>query len=255
MTTICDLYPAIDLRGGRVVRLTKGDYAAETVYGDDPIAVATRFASAGAPWIHVVDLDAARSGDPVNRPVVAAIAEALEGRASIQNGGGVRTVADAEALAAAGVARVVMGSAAIADPRLVVAASEVVPVAVGLDHRDGEIAVHGWTEGSGVQLADALDRFPTASAFVVTDISRDGMLGGPDVDGLAAAVAVSDVPIIASGGVATVADIRALASIAGLGGIITGKAIYERRFTVEQALAALALDDDDDDRDDDMGAS
>jgi phosphoribosylformimino-5-aminoimidazole carboxamide ribotide isomerase len=236
---IIDLYPAIDLRGGRVVRLTKGDYDAETVYGDDPVEMAESFADAGAPWVHVVDLDAARSGDPVNRPVVAAIAAALSGRALLQNGGGVRTIEDARALADAGVSRVVMGSAAVQHPSLVAEAGEIVPVAVGLDHRDGELAVHGWTEGSGVQLDAALDLFPTAAAFVITDISRDGMLSGPDVAGLAAAVNATDVPVIASGGVSSVDDIVALAAIPGLGGIITGKAIYEGRFTVSEALAAL----------------
>lgn len=235
----CDLYPAIDLRGGKVVRLAKGDYAAETIYGDDPVTAALGFTDAGAPWVHVVDLDAARSGDPVNRPVVAAIAAALDGRARLQTGGGVRTVADAEELARAGVDRVVMGSAAMADPSIVTAASGVISVAVGLDHRDGEIAVHGWTEGSGVRLDDALGRFPEAAAFVITDISRDGMLAGPDVEGLAAAVAATTVPVIASGGVASIDDIVALAAIRGLGGIITGKAIYERRFTVAEALTAL----------------
>jgi phosphoribosylformimino-5-aminoimidazole carboxamide ribotide isomerase len=238
MATV-DLYPAIDLRGGRIVRLTKGDYDAETVYGDDPVGVAASFADAGAPWVHVVDLDAARSGDPVNRPVVAAIAAALRGRARLQNGGGVRTLADARALADAGVDRVVMGSAAVSDPELVERAGEVVPVAVGLDHRDGDLAVHGWTEASGVRLGDALRRFPTAAAFVITDISRDGMLTGPDVVGLSAAVAATEVPVIASGGVSSIDDIVSLAAIPGLGGVITGKAIYEGRFTVAEALAAL----------------
>ena len=144
-----DLYPAIDLRDGKVVRLRQGDYDDQTTYGDDPVAVALSFAEAGAIWIHVVDLDAARSGSPLNRPVVAAIASAVAGQASVQTGGGVRTVADAQALADAGVARVVMGSAAVAEPQLVARASEVVAVAVGLDHRDGEVAVNGWTEGSG----------------------------------------------------------------------------------------------------------
>ena len=241
MTAIVDLYPAIDLRGGNVVRLTKGDYALETVYGDDPVAVAQSFVAAGAPWVHVVDLDAARSGDPVNRAVVARIAAAIDGQASLQNGGGVRTLDDAKALADAGVSRVVMGSAAVRDPDLVARASEIVPVAVGLDHRAGELAVHGWTEGSGVRLDDALGRFPTAAAFVITDISRDGMLTGPDVDGLAAAVAATSIPVVASGGVASIDDLVALARIPGLGGIITGKAVYEGRFTVAEALAALQV--------------
>jgi phosphoribosylformimino-5-aminoimidazole carboxamide ribotide isomerase len=233
------LYPAIDVRGGRVVRLTKGDYAAETVYGDDPVAVAVGFAEAGARWIHVVDLDAARSGDPVNRPVVGRVASALAGRCRLQTGGGVRTVADVEALAAAGVARVVMGSAAVHDPYLVHDASAIMPVAVGLDHRDGELAVHGWTEGSGVALADALGMFPTAAAFVITDIARDGMLIGPDVEGLADSVAATDIPVIASGGVGSLADLAELAGVPGLAGVITGKALYEGRFTVAEALAAL----------------
>ena len=197
--------------------------------------------TAGAPWVHVVDLDAARSGDPVNRAGVADSARAVAGEAELQTGGGVRTLADVEALAAAGVSRVVMGSAAVQEPDLVARASEIMPVAVGLDHRDGELAVHGWTAGSGVRLDDALDRFPTAAAFVITDISRDGMLSGPDVDGLAAAVAATPIPVIASGGVASLDDIVALARIPGLGGIITGKAVYEGRFAVADALAALQV--------------
>ncbi len=189
--------------------------------------------------MHVVDLDAARSGSPVNRPVVAAIAAAVAGRARVQTGGGVRTVDDARALADAGVARVVMGSAAVAEPAIVAQVAAVVPVAVGLDHRGGEIAVHGWTAGSGVQLDEALGWFPDAAAFVITDIGRDGMLTGPDVDGLAAAAARTTVPVIASGGVATLADIAALAAVAGIAGVITGKALYEGRFTVAQAIAEL----------------
>ncbi|MEZ5272269.1 MAG: 1-(5-phosphoribosyl)-5-[(5-phosphoribosylamino)methylideneamino]imidazole-4-carboxamide isomerase [Ilumatobacteraceae bacterium] len=235
-----ELYPAIDLRDGKVVRLLQGDYDAQTTYGDDPVAVACGFADAGATWIHVVDLDAARSGSPVNRPVVAAIAAAVAGRARVQTGGGVRTIGDAQSLADAGVARVVMGSAAVADPSLVEAASKVVPVAVGLDHRAGEVAVHGWTEGSGVQLADALGWFPTAAAFVITDIARDGMLAGPDIDGLAEAGRATAIPVIASGGVSSLADIVALKAVPGVDGVITGKALYEGRFTVAEALEVLA---------------
>jgi phosphoribosylformimino-5-aminoimidazole carboxamide ribotide isomerase len=234
-----ELFPAIDLRGGKVVRLTKGDYDAETVYGDDPVAVATSFVDAGATWIHVVDLDAARTGDPANRLAVAAIASEVAGRARVQTGGGVRGLDDVDALRQMGVARVVMGSAAVRSPDLVHAASQLLPVAVGLDHRDGELAVHGWTEASGVRLADALGRFPTASAFVITDIARDGMLTGPDLAGLGAAVAATDIAVIASGGVASLADIEALAAIPGLGGIITGKALYEGRFGVADALGVL----------------
>lgn len=235
-----DLYPAIDLRDGKVVRLRQGDYDDQTTYGDDPVAVALSFADAGARWIHVVDLDAARSGSPLNRPVVAEIASAVSGQARVQTGGGVRTVADAQALADAGVARVVMGSAAVAQPQLVAQASGVVAVAVGLDHRNGEIAVNGWTEGSGVQLADALQWFPMAAVFVITDIARDGMLTGPDIEGLAAAGRATTIPIIASGGVATLADVAALKAVPGITGVISGKALYEGCFTVEQALQELA---------------
>ena len=235
-----DLYPAIDLRDGQVVRLRQGDYDDETVYGADPVAVAVSFAEAGATWIHVVDLDAARSGSPVNRKVVAAVARAVAGQAQVQTGGGVRTVADAQALAASGVARVVMGSAAVADPQLVADACKVVAVAVGLDHRGGEVAVQGWTQASGVQLSDALQWFPTAAAFIITDIARDGMLTGPDVDGLAVAGRATTIPVVASGGVATLADVFALRAVPGITGIIIGKALYEGRFTVRQALQELA---------------
>ncbi len=234
-----DLYPAIDLRGGQVVRLRQGDYADETVYGDDPVAVAKGFAEAGATWIHIVDLDAAKSGDPVNRPIIEAVAEAVSSMAKVQTGGGVRSVDDAHQLARAGVARVVMGSAAVADPSLVAAASEVVGVAVGLDHRDGELATHGWTQGSGLQLDDAYALFPTAEVFVITDIGRDGMLEGPDVEGLTRSALAAGSPVIASGGVATLADIERLARIPGLGGVITGKALYEGRFTVAEAVEVL----------------
>jgi phosphoribosylformimino-5-aminoimidazole carboxamide ribotide isomerase len=235
-----ELYPAIDLRDGQVVRLTKGDYEAQVTYGTDPVAVALEFAGAGAPWIHVVDLDAARSGDPVNRPIVARIVAAVAGAAQVQTGGGVRTVGDVEALAAAGVARVVMGSAAVATPSLVDQAAQMLAVAVGLDHREGDLAVHGWTEQSGLSVIEALQMFPAASAFVITDISRDGMLQGPDIAGLAAAVRASPIPVIASGGVSNLRDVIVLAEIANLGGIIVGKAIYEGRLNVSEAVQSLA---------------
>lgn len=234
-----ELYPAIDLRSGSVVRLRQGDYADETVYGDDPASVARGFADDGATWIHVVDLDAARSGDAVNRDAVGAIVDAVRGRARVQTGGGVRTIDDARDLADRGVSRVVMGSAAVSDPPLVATVSEIVAVAVGLDHRDGDVAVHGWTEGSGLALDDAYGLFPTADVFVITDIGRDGMLAGPDVDGLARSAEVAGAPVIASGGVATLDDIASLSRLRGLAGVITGKALYEGRFTVAEALAAI----------------
>ena len=234
------LYPAIDVFGGKVVRLRQGEYDDSTVYGVDPVAMALSFVDQGATWVHMVDLDAARSGEPVNRSVIAAVARAIAGRASLQVGGGVRTEADAEALAAAGVTRVVMGSAAVADPSLVRRVSDIVSVAVGLDHRNGVAATHGWTESSGVQVDELLAKFPNASAFVITDIARDGMLTGPDVEGLAHAVSQTPIPVIASGGVGSLSHIAELAAVIGLNGVIVGKALYESKFSVSEALAALS---------------
>lgn len=234
------LYPAIDLLDGEVVRLRQGEYGDSTVYGSDPVEVARGFVDAGATWVHMVDLDAARSGRAHNRGLIAAVAGALSGRASVQVGGGVRTVDDARELRDAGVARVVMGSAAVNDPPLVERVAAVVPVAVGLDHRAGNVATHGWTESSGRMVLDVLADYPSASAFVITDISRDGMLVGPDVEGLVAAAAATGVPVIASGGVGTLAHLRELAAFPQLGGVIVGKAIYENRFTVAEALGVLS---------------
>lgn len=240
-----DLYPAIDLRAGRCVRLVEGDFARETVYGEDPVAVARAFADAGATWIHVVDLDAARTGDPVNRPVVSAIAAAVApAGVKVQTGGGVRSVQDAAALLEAGVARVVIGTAAVENPSLVEEVSRRWPgqVAVGLDHRGGEVRLRGWTEGAGRSVSELVPQAVEAgaSAVIVTDISRDGRLAGPDVEGLSALVAETHAPVIASGGVASLEDIRLLASVAGLTGIIAGKAIYEGRLDVRAAIGALA---------------
>jgi phosphoribosylformimino-5-aminoimidazole carboxamide ribotide isomerase len=235
-----ELYPSIDLREGRVVRLRQGDYDRETSYGDDAVAVAEGFCADGAQWIHIVDLDAARSGVATNRGAIAAVVAAVAGSARVQAGGGVRTLDDARAAADAGVARVVMGSAAVADPSLVYAVAEHIPVAVALDHRGGVVAVDGWTAASPLTLASGLDRFPAAAAFVITDIERDGELSGPDLGGIAEAAAATSVPVIASGGVSSLDDVAALAAIDGLGGIITGRALYEQRFTVAEALAVIA---------------
>ena len=235
-----ELYPAIDIRDGRCVRLHQGDFARETVYDADPVHVAKAFADAGARWLHVVDLDAARLGEPVNRLIVEAIVAAVAADGvRVQTGGGVRTVADAAALAVIGVSRVVMGTAALRDPDVVAQASAKVSIAVGLDHRDGELAVHGWTTAGGVKLVDAVSWFPNADAFIVTDIARDGTLEGPDVDGLDALSRTTTVGLIASGGVASLDDLRALSRLK-LAGVITGKALYEGRFTIPQALRALA---------------
>jgi phosphoribosylformimino-5-aminoimidazole carboxamide ribotide isomerase len=238
-----EVYPAIDLRGGRCVRLVEGDFGAETVYADDPVAVAAAFASAGARWIHVVDLDAARMGEPVNRAVVRRIASTVGADVRVQAGGGVRSVDDADALLSAGVSRVVVGTAAVEQPRLVAEIAGRWPgrVAVGLDHRGGEVRVKGWAAGSGRRVADLVPDAMEAGAVavIVTDISRDGRLAGPDLDGLSALVAETGVPIIASGGVRDVADVRALARI-GVIGVIAGKSLYEGTLDLASALAAGA---------------
>jgi phosphoribosylformimino-5-aminoimidazole carboxamide ribotide isomerase len=236
------LYPAIDLRGGRVVRLYQGDFDQETAYGLYPVAVAEGYAAAGATWIHVVDLDAARTGTPGNRTVIAAVAAALRGTGTrIQASGGVRDRASAEALLACGVDRVVLGTAAVEHPELVWDLAGHHQVAVGIDARGGDVAVRGWTEGSGVDLFDLLARFADrgVAAVIVTDIGRDATLRGPDLDGLAAVLDATAIPVIASGGVGTLDDLRALAPL-GLEGAIVGKALYEGRFTVEEAIAACA---------------
>ena len=242
-----DLYPAIDLLGGRVVQLRQGDYDRATDYGGDPAAVAATFVEQGARWIHVVDLDAARTGQPRNRGAVEAIVRAAPA-ARVEVGGGVRDASDAEALLGAGVARVVLGTAAVADPPLVgrLAARHAGGVAVGLDARDGEVAVRGWTAGSGASVLDLVARFAGdgVGAFVVTDIGRDGTLSGPDVRGLVSVLAATDVPVVASGGVGSLDDLRALADLEaggrGLAGAIVGTAIHDGRFSVADALAVLA---------------
>ena len=237
-----DLYPAIDLLGGRCVRLYQGDYDRETVYGDDPVAQARAFEAEGAPWIHVVDLDAARTGEPVNRAVVAAIAAGVS--VPVQSGGGVRDEDAAEALVAAGVARVVVGTAALEDPQFVRRLAARHPVAVGLDARGRDVAVRGWLEGSGSDLLDLASAFEDAgvAALVVTEISRDGTLVGPDVDGLAQVLASTSIPVIASGGVGTLDDLHALTRLESAGrrlsGVIAGRAIYERAFSVAEGGAA-----------------
>ncbi len=233
-----DLYPAIDLRGGRVVRLEQGDFARERMYGSDPLEVARRFVDDGAVWLHIVDLDAAK-GDGNNRAVVKQIAQAVGEHVRVQTGGGVRSVTDAQQLADAGVTRVVMGSAAVREPQLVDDVARIIDVAVGLDHRNGEVATDGWLRGSTLTLTVAVAQYPAAAAFIITDISRDGMLAGPDIDGLRDIATLTTTPIVASGGVAELGDLRELRDVRGLAGVIVGKALYEGRFTTRDALRAL----------------
>ena len=239
-----DLYPAIDIRGGRVVQLQQGDYERETQYDNDPVAVARRFEASGVRWIHVVDLDAARDGSDANLSVIEAICANIS--VPVQTGGGIRSVEDAGNRFGAGVTRVVIGSAAVERPELVDELATLHPgrVAVGLDARGLDVAIHGWADATGadaVALAARFDR-PGVGAMVVTEIGRDGMLQGPDLDQLRAVLGATAVPIIASGGVSSVGDLRDLAAMEVNGrrltGAIAGTAIYEGRFTVEEGIAA-----------------
>jgi len=239
-----DLYPAIDLRGGKVVQLTQGDFDRERIHGDDPVAVARAFVDAGAQWIHTVDLDAARTGEPLNRRLIAAIAGSVD--VPVQAGGGVRSLEDAAELADAGVARVVMGTAAMESPELVEAIAARQPVALGLDVRGREVAVKGWQEGSGTDIADALRRLENvgASAVVVTQIAVEGLMGGPDLEGLAEVLRSTSLDVIASGGVGSLDDLIALDDLVvdgrHLAGAIVGTAIYEGRVPVDEAIRSLA---------------
>ena len=239
------LFAAVDIRNGRCVRLRQGDYGAETVYDTDPVARAVELASQGAGWVHVVDLDGARSGHPDNAAVVTAIAGAVD--VPVQAGGGVRTAATAEAWFAAGVERVVLGTAALRDPELVRGLARSHRIAVGLDARAGDVATDGWLQGSGQSVLDVARSFAAdgVDAFVVTDISRDGTLEGPDLVGLASVLDAVSVDVIASGGVGHLGDLTALAGLEGragrrLSGVIVGTALYEGRLTVAEAVAALA---------------
>jgi phosphoribosylformimino-5-aminoimidazole carboxamide ribotide isomerase len=231
-----DLYPAIDLRDGRAVRLHQGDFDRETIYDDDPIARARAFEKAGAQWIHVVDLDAARA-QGTNRNVVVALARELS--IPVQTGGGVRDAS----LLLDGVRRIVCGSIAVSNPGFTASLIQSYPgrVAVGLDHRNAEIRTRGWEVRSGVSLHDAVQwpAFAHAACLVITNIDLDSTMAGPDLDGLRDAVASTSVPIIASGGIGTLEDLRALRDT-GVAGVIVGKALYEQKFTVEEALAACA---------------
>jgi phosphoribosylformimino-5-aminoimidazole carboxamide ribotide isomerase len=237
-----DLFPAIDLRRGCVVRLSQGEAERAVVYETDPAAVAERFAEAGATWIHVVDLDRA-FGEGDNNAAVARIVAAVGSRLRVQVGGGFRSLERIEEGLAEGAARVVVGTAAVRDPELVdraVARAGAARLAVGIDARDGVVAVRGWTE-TGNERADELAARVVAQGIetvIYTDIGRDGMLLGPDVAGSVALQQIG-ARVIASGGVATLADLRAIRD-AGLAGAIVGRALYERRFTVAEAVEVAA---------------
>jgi phosphoribosylformimino-5-aminoimidazole carboxamide ribotide isomerase len=239
---VFSLYPASDLKGGQVVRLKRGEMDQATIYADDPAAQARSFIEAGFAWVHMVDLDGAFAGKPANAAAVRAIIAAVPG-AKLQLGGGIRSMATAEAWLAAGVSRIILGSAAVKDPDFARAACRAFPgrVALGIDARDGMVATEGWAETSDVSATDLARRFEDsgAAAVIYTDIARDGMLTGVNVAATAALARAVRLPVIASGGVAGVEDITALrAEGAGIEGAILGRALYDGRIEPKVALAA-----------------
>jgi phosphoribosylformimino-5-aminoimidazole carboxamide ribotide isomerase len=245
--------PAIDIRNGTCVRLIQGDFAKETIYGD-PLEVALAYREAGARVLHIVDLDAARTGKATNRGLIRKIIE--ECPIEVEVGGGIRSSVDAEALIDIGAARVVLGTAAIENPAFArdLAHAHPLKVAIGLDHRPvrqhemtrREVALRGWVQGSGIALADAFATFNDApfGAVIVTDIDRDGTLLGPDLPGVAFALEMSALPVISSGGIATQDDLLALGDVQVNGvrlyGAIVGTALLSGAMTLQEALIACA---------------
>jgi phosphoribosylformimino-5-aminoimidazole carboxamide ribotide isomerase len=244
MTSPFELLPAIDLRAGRVVRLEQGDFTRQTVFSDDPVAVATAFVEAGARWLHVVDLEGAQAGEPAHLETVARIAERVGASAAVEAAGGIRTLAAIEAALAAGARRVVLGTAALRAPDLVgaaVAAHGSEAIAVALDVRSGTAVGDAWQSGADGQpperLLDSLSAMGVA-AFEVTAIDRDGLLGGPDVALLSRLTRRGKGRIIASGGIRHVDDVLAVRAL-GCAGAIVGRALYEGTFDLARALEAL----------------
>ena len=237
------LYPAIDLKDGNCVRLLRGEMASATVFGTDPAAQARAFARAGCQWLHIVDLNGAFEGQPVNGAAVDAILAAVE--VPVQLGGGIRDRATIDAWLDQGIARVILGTAAVRDPELVRASARANPgrVAVGIDARRGRVAVQGWAEETDLEATDLARRFEDAgvAAIIYTDIDRDGAMRGPDVPGTAALANAVGIPVIASGGVSSIEDLRALrACEAPLDGVISGRALYDGKLDLAEALAVLA---------------
>lgn len=237
------LYPAIDIKGGRCVRLTQGRADAEVRYHDDPLIPAREFKAAGAEWIHVVDLDGAFDGNSANTAAVTAICNTFP---QVELGGGLRTMAALEAVFNAGVSRAIIGTQAVKDPPFVkqAVARFGTRIAVGIDARDGKVATAGWVDVSTVDAIEFAKEMTQlgVGAIIYTDIARDGMLTGPNFDAQLEMLSAVETPIIASGGVASIDDILRFTQIAqqhqNLDGVIIGKALYEKRFTLAEALVA-----------------
>jgi phosphoribosylformimino-5-aminoimidazole carboxamide ribotide isomerase len=236
------LYPAIDLKDGQAVRLVHGEMDQSTVFNDDPAAQARAFVDAGCSWLHLVDLNGAFAGTPVNAAPVEAILKACNVPAQL--GGGIRDMATIEAWLDKGLARVILGTVAVEDPGLVREAARAYPnqVAVGIDARNGRVATKGWAEETDVRVTDLARSFEDAgvAAIIYTDILRDGAMGGPNIDATAALARAVDIPIIASGGVSSLADLQALKATNVISGAISGRALYDGAIDLAEALKALA---------------
>lgn len=234
------IYPAIDMRGGKCVRLLQGDYDKETVYGDSPVDMAAQFAGEGAKWIHMVDLDGAKAAKPVNNEFVLEVKKKLG--VNVQIGGGIRSEEDVAYYLENGIDRVILGSAAISNPEFVkkMLRQYGEKIAIGIDARDGYVATEGWLETSTVKATELGKELAEAGAetFIFTDISTDGMLSGPNVEGIVSMAKATGKSVIASGGVSKLADLKALQAYEkdGVIGAIVGKALYTNQFTVSQAL-------------------
>jgi phosphoribosylformimino-5-aminoimidazole carboxamide ribotide isomerase len=235
-----EVIPAVDMQDGDVVQLVQGERGTEKRYGD-PVEAATRWVEAGAKTLHLVDLDGAFEGERENAAAVEAVVEAVD--VPVQLGGGIRTAADARDLLERGVDRVILGTAAVENPEVVAEISETHPgqVMVSLDARDGEVVVSGWTEGTGLDPAEAAARYEElgAGAILFTDVDVEGQLAGVQTAVTRRVVEVVDVPVVASGGVATLDDVRALRD-AGAAAVVVGTALYEGQFTLEEAMAAVS---------------
>ena len=236
------LYPAIDLKDGNCVRLLRGDMGAATIFGSDPAAQARAFQDAGAEWLHLVDLNGAFAGKPVNAAAVEAILTAIDVPAQL--GGGIRDMATIESWLERGLSRVILGTVAVENPSLVREAAMAFPgkIAVGIDARGGRVATRGWAEETDIMVTDLAQQFQDAgvAAIIYTDIERDGAMQGPNIAATEALARAVNIPVIASGGVSSMADLVALRDTGVIAGAISGRALYDGALDLGAALKALA---------------
>jgi phosphoribosylformimino-5-aminoimidazole carboxamide ribotide isomerase len=236
------VYPAVDILEGRCVRLLQGRYGSESVYSDDPVQVALGFCRAGARWLHIVDLEGARTGERVNRQIVLDVVR--RAACPVQAGGGLRTVDDVEEVIAAGAGRAVMATAALEDPKSVAEACKRFGerIAVSLDVKGSTLAGHGWTEGSEMPVLEAISEFERLGVkrFIYTDVSKDGTMTGPNIEGIRKVAAATECPLVASGGVGSMDELKQIARLheEGVEGVIVGRALYEHKFTIGEAKLA-----------------